>query len=80
MIDNKFGITYNLLHGPPGTGRVQIGSRWHYKDKLYTVRAELEFKHPDTREWLLGVAYESDAGELYCRHLNEFLERFKKEE
>ena len=54
-------------------------SSYKYKGKKYTLQRELEFKHPETREWVEAVEYLSwENDQCYVREKKEFYERFER--
>ncbi|MBP3732202.1 MAG: hypothetical protein J6I84_03040 [Bacilli bacterium] len=46
----------------------------------YRVLGDAKFKHPETREWVKCIIYQSvDTGETYVRETGEFMERFTEQ-
>ena len=45
---------------------------------LYSLLGLIKHKHPETREWLNHVLYACQAGNLYSRTVEDFLEHFEE--
>lgn len=47
-----------------------------YKGKQYRLLRVVECKDKTTRLWYRAALYENDRGQVFCRPLEEFVERF----
>lgn len=58
----------------------EIEGTHEYKGRKYKVQREVKFKHPVTREWVVGVEYTpwDEPTEHYIREKNEFLAKFRR--